>query len=813
MRQLRLVRALPVALLLVLAACSGGGGECSTNADCGSNQLCVEGSCYARSSGCTSSRDCPAGLVCSEGACIAKTACTTDSQCPDGQRCISSYCQVEVVTPDCTGDADCPGSTCNPITGKCVVVEPACSGDAECDDGDVCTLDQCSEGACAHAPDPAVGCCVVDNDCRDVNPCTIDACVDQRCEHVAKPDCCASDGDCDDGNACTSDRCVTERCYHPRTTGAGCGCTSTGDCDDGNPCSMDACLSGACSYSKNPNSPSVECCAPGLATCDDGDATTDDSCDAQLFLCQHVQRAICSVDTECNDGNPCTVDHCLDQACFSESAGIPNCCAAHADCDDGDPATTDRCVQNRCEHVECTTNAECDDGNAGTVDLCKDRVCTHVEGCSADAQCADDNPCTADSCDLATYKCKNTKIEGCCATLADCDDGNIGTVDSCVAGSCQHDQRPACTTPADCDDGFGCTDDGCTQGFCMWAANIDEPACKCTDDASCAPVKGTKDVVCGLYIGTLPDPLHQVCVEVLGSNLGGQSCAWDSQCKSGLCLELTEASVCYGACVDDQDCFTDTLCGNVSFGTTSGQSFSVPACVPKPTVCVSDAGCSATQVCIPGESLDAPYTTVGFCVPTTGTATIGQPCAVDADCESEICRNLGSTAAPDLRCVGVCATNADCAAGTKCYPDLFYYIFDKGTPDVTDDLYGAWPTCLPDMGSFASCSTDGQCPSGEHCDLFNDKSQTVFAPRCVTNEGPGGPGAACTLDTQCKTGFCADKESGAGFCFGLCQSAMDCSGGLGSALCTPVDLTVNDRGDADAANDIQQAINVCIPSI
>jgi hypothetical protein len=574
---------------------------------------------------------------------------------------------------------------------------------------------------------------------------------------------------------------------------------------------MDACLSASCSYSKNPNSPSVECCAPGIATCDDGDATTEDSCDAQLFLCQHVLKATCTVDTDCNDGNPCTVDHCTDSVCASTSANIPNCCVADAGCDDGNADTTDRCVDNRCEHVECVTNTDCDDGNADTVDLCKDKACTHIAGCTTDAQCQDDDACTTDGCDEATYQCQNTKIEGCCTTFADCDDSNVGTIDDCVAGSCVHDPRPACTDKTQCDDGFGCTDEVCSQGYCVWSPNFDEPACKCSEDAACAPVKNQKDVVCGLYIGALPDPLHQVCVEVLGSNMGGQACAWDSQCKSGLCLELTGGKVCYGACLDDQDCFTDTLCGTVSFGTSSGQSFSVPACVPKPTVCTSDAGCDATEVCIPGESQEAPFTTVGYCVPVAGAATIGQTCATDANCESEICRNLGTTAAPDLRCVGVCASNADCAAGTRCYPDVFYYIYDKGTDDVTDDQFSAWPTCLPDMGSFQSCSVDGQCPAGEHCALFNDKSQTVFVPRCVTNEGTSGAGAACTADAQCKSGFCANKEAGSGFCFGLCQGTSDCVGAAGSAMCTPVDLTVNDRGDADETNDIVQSMNVCIP--
>ncbi len=802
----------PFAVLVtasVLAACGGGGGECTTSSDCGDGRVCVSGACYDRSVGCTADRDCPAGLVCSKSECIAKTLCSNDDDCPDGQTCVGSLCQVGEAPPDCTADADCPGSTCNLSTGKCVVVEPACEADADCDDGDDCTLDQCTASECAHAPDPAAGCCAADADCRDVNPCTADTCVDQRCSHVAAEGCCATDADCADTDPCTFDRCLSTHCYHPQQAGVGCGCQSTGDCDDGNPCTMDACLSAACSYSKNPNSPSVECCAPGLATCDDGDATTEDSCDAALFLCQHVLKATCTVDTACNDGNPCTVDRCSQGVCASESAGIPGCCIADAGCDDGNAATSDRCVQNRCEHSECSSNGDCDDANPDTVDLCQDKTCAHLAGCTTDAQCADDDPCTTDGCNEGTYQCENVKQEGCCATLDDCDDANVGTVDDCVAGSCVHTARKACVVKADCSDGFGCTDEVCYQQFCSWSPNLDELACQCTDDASCAPTKNQKDVVCGLYIGSLPNPLHQVCVEVTGTNLGGQSCSWDSQCKSGLCLELTSGKVCYGACLDDLDCFTGTLCGQVSFGSSSSQTFSKPACVPKPTECLSDAGCQATQVCVPGESQTTPFTTVGLCVSVGGVATIGQACASDADCESELCRNLGTTAAPDLRCVGVCASDADCAVGTRCYPDVFYFIYDKETPAVTDDLYDAWPTCFADMGSFQGCTGDNQCPAGEHCELFNNASQTVFAPRCTKNTGSTAAGAACTFDAACKSGYCVDKESGNGFCFGLCQSAFECPG---AGSCESVQLTVNDRGDDDAANDILQNMMVCFPA-
>jgi hypothetical protein len=76
----------------------------------------------------------------------------------------------------------------------------------------------------------------------------------------------------------------------------------------------------------------------------------------------------------------------------------------------------------------CTTDAECDDGDPDTVDKCVDglfgKVCTNTpKECTSDLGCDDGNVCTTDSCNfnLITGKneCSNVAIPGCGGDLGD----------------------------------------------------------------------------------------------------------------------------------------------------------------------------------------------------------------------------------------------------------------------------------------------------------------------------------------------------------------------------------------------------------
>jgi RHS repeat-associated protein len=157
-----------------------------------------------------------------------------------------------------------------------------------CDDGNPCTLDECSDGVCIHMPMPAGWPCDSDG-----NPCTWDVC---------------------DGNGA---------CTHESTPRNGVPCE-----DDGNPCTEDVCFEGACAHLPMP---------AGWACTGDGNPCTWDVCDGN-GACTHESTPQNGL--PCDDGNPCTVgDACSNGAC----AGTPKDCRSQNPCERGFCAGTGDC--------------------------------------------------------------------------------------------------------------------------------------------------------------------------------------------------------------------------------------------------------------------------------------------------------------------------------------------------------------------------------------------------------------------------------------------------------------------------------------
>lgn len=68
--------------------------QCCQDADCPADNTCQSNQCVPTCTlqECCQSSDCAAGLDCVAGEC--KTPCTTPCECPQGQLCISGYCEV-----------------------------------------------------------------------------------------------------------------------------------------------------------------------------------------------------------------------------------------------------------------------------------------------------------------------------------------------------------------------------------------------------------------------------------------------------------------------------------------------------------------------------------------------------------------------------------------------------------------------------------------------------------------------------------------------------------------------------------------------
>ncbi len=122
----------------------------------------------------------------------------------------------------------------------------------------------------------------------------------------------------------------------------------------------------------------------------------------------------------CDDGDPCTVDSCVDGQCmhFAEDAmkRAPGC-IEDADCDDGDPCTEDRCRPSLAD--SCYP----DDG------YCEQMP---IQGCDfcTPAGCDDGDPCTIDTCD-ANDACRHEEADGC---YGKCNGKDVQTVADVVYG-------------------------------------------------------------------------------------------------------------------------------------------------------------------------------------------------------------------------------------------------------------------------------------------------------------------------------------------------------------------------------------------
>ena len=385
--------------------------------------------------------------------------------------------------------------------------------DGACDDGNQCTVnDVCTQGICLGEIDACE--CLNKSDCagfEDGNLCngTL-ACLEGFCsvDPESIPSCVA-EGE----NPCVTGGCnpFTGLC---ETTPANEGAT----CTDGDPCSTgDRCLNGLC--------------VPKETTdCDDGNPCTLDSCDSSAGGCVTFFHT-----DPCDDGNPCTAgDVCSEGVCSGLiSPGCDTSCSGDEDCEDEDPCTANICNPfGVCSYppnglCSCNTPEDCEDGNPCTDHTCTDSICSSVNNSSS---CEDGDPCTSGdtclvgdcisgpplTCDDGNPCTANTCFEGECQTiflLNPCEDGNLCTSgDMCMQGICS----PG--APVTCDDQNDCTLDSCDP--------VEGCSTTSLDGASCSPKNN-----CGLQ-GTC----NEIVCEVIGDE--GTCCSEDAHCLSNVpCLE------------------------------------------------------------------------------------------------------------------------------------------------------------------------------------------------------------------------------------------------------------------------------------
>ena len=565
----------------------------------------------------------------------------------------------QIVIPDvsCESHADCADvrsllgacdlAVCDAGSGLCVVTDAA--EGAPCNDGDPCSVQSsCEAGACVAAADSEAN-------CDDGNPCTADSCIaGQGCSNAPTTDAC-SDGDpCTTGDTCVDGACVGS------SSGA-CTCDEDPDCaafEDGNWCNGALrCIDDQCQTDPG----TVVICEASDAMC------TQAKCDPATGACGEVPV---NDGTPCDDGDPCTGgDACAGGVCGGEPA-----CTCETD---------DECVPHEDEDL-CNGSLICGEAGAcvadpATVVTCEDDgsdectspACEPTTGECVPTPVTDGTACGADEVCLTGKVCDNGTCIG--GTDLDCDDGNLCTLDLCVAGSgCEY--QPASGQP--CNDEDPCTGDDtceftecigatvlcvCGDGFCSVA---EQQGCFCTEDCgncaqcgdgSCDPGEEAdcpQDcAVCG--DGVCSQEETATCPQDCGGGGGGcgdgfcDSAAFEALfclpdcCGDGVCDPFGEVLVCPTDCCGDgscdalfedinscpQDCGPQNDCGN---GICESPVEGADSCPEDCAVC-GDGACSTTETIddCPEDCTPPPVCGDGVCDEGEDAVHCAADCAVE----------------------------------------------------------------------------------------------------------------------------------------------------------------------------------------
>ena len=246
---------------------------------------------------------------------------------------------------------------------------------------------------------------------------------------------------------------------------------------------------------------------------------------------------VCTVGAAC-DGISCGFDGCV-------QCGCP---------DDGNPCTVESCVDGTCRRTAASDGTACNDGNACTrTDRCQGGACAGTDPvlCVAQDACH-----LAGTCNPATGACSNPVAPDGTA----CNDGNACTrTDRCVGGACTGGDPVVCVAQDACHVAGLCDP---TTGVCTNPVAPDGTGCD--DGDACTRTDACREGIC-----TGTDPV--ICLPRSPCHAAGTCDPATGACTSPFAEEGTE-------CDDGDPCTREDSCDGRGLCTGSP----IPACDPDP---------------------------------------------------------------------------------------------------------------------------------------------------------------------------------------------------------------------------------------